>query len=456
MNERLANEKISKLLLSLAIPSILAQMVTLLYNLVDRIYIGRMEDGALAIAGIGLCSAIITIITAFTNLFGRGGAPLASISLGADENDQANKIISNCFSSLVLSSIVIMIVLYIFGEEILLLFGASANTLSYAKDYLNIYLLGTIFVQLSVGMNYFINCQGYAKFGMLTLVIGGALNIILDPIFIFTLNMGVSGAAIATVISQGLSALWVLRFLTGKKAILKLTTKCFKLKWQRVKKIIGLGLAGFIMAVTNGSVQIVCNATLKSYGGDLYVGVMTIINTIREVIMMPVTGITNGAQPVIGYNYGAKAYDRVKKAIQFMTISCILYTLLSWWLIHQFPSFFVHLFNSEIPLVEATVSSLKIYFFGFFMMAFQFAGQSTFVALGKSKQAIFFSLLRKAIIVIPLTLWLPRIRNMGVKGVFLAEPLSNFVGGLACFITMYFTVSYELKRASDDRCEVKA
>lgn len=444
-------------ILKLAFPMTIAQLINVLYNVVDRIYIGKLSENAtLSLTGIGLALPIITLVSAFANLFGMGGAPLCSIARGKGDNEEAEYIMGNSFFLLLCSGMILTLLGLIFKEPMLYLFGASKETYPYAENYISIYLMGSLFVMIGLGMNSFINAQGFGKTGMLTILLGAVVNMILDPIFIFTLNMGVSGAAIATVISQGLSALWVLRFLTGKKAILKLSTKCFKLKWQRVKKIIGLGLAGFIMAVTNGSVQIVCNATLKSYGGDLYVGVMTIINTIREVIMMPVTGITNGAQPVIGYNYGAKAYDRVKKAIQFMTISCILYTLLSWWLIHQFPSFFVHLFNSEIPLVEATVSALKIYFFGFFMMAFQFAGQSTFVALGKSKQAIFFSLLRKAIIVIPLTLWLPRIRNMGVNGVFLAEPLSNFVGGLACFITMYFTVSYELKRTSGDRCEVKA
>lgn len=439
-------------ILKLAFPMTIAQLINILYNVVDRIYIGKLpENATLSLTGIGLALPIITLVSAFANLFGMGGAPLCAIARGEGDHEEAEHIMGNSFFLLLVSGILLTIVGLIFKKPMLYLFGASEETFPYANTYITIYLLGCVFVMIGLGMNSFINTQGFGKMGMLTVLLGAVVNIILDPIFIFVFKMGVGGAAIATVISQGISALWVLCFLTSKKAILKLRVKCFKLKWIRVKKIIALGMAGFIMAITNGSVQIVCNATLKVYGGDLYVGVMTIINTIREVIMMPVSGITNGAQPVIGYNYGAKAYDRVRKAIGFMTISCIVYTLLSWWLIHQFPRFFVQLFNNEVPLVEATIPALKIYFFGFFMMAFQFAGQSTFVALGKSKHAIFFSLLRKAIIVIPLTLWLPGINNMGVKGVFLAEPLSNFIGGLACFTTMWLTVNLELKQKSANK-----
>ena len=433
-------------ILKLAFPMTIAQLINILYNVVDRIYIGKLpENATLSLTGIGLTLPIITLVSAFANLFGMGGAPLCAIARGKKDHEEAEYIMGNSFFLLLFSGVLLTIVGLIFKKPMLYLFGASEETFPYANTYITIYLLGSVFVMIGLGMNSFINTQGFGKMGMLTVLLGAVVNIILDPIFIFIFKMGVGGAAIATVISQGISALWVLYFLTSKKAILKLRVKCFKLKWSRVKKILGLGMAGFMMAITNGSVQIVCNATLKTYGGDLYV------NTIREVVMMPVSGITNGAQPIIGYNYGAKAYDRVRQAIGFMTISCIAYTLLSWWLIHQFPRFFVQLFNNDVPLVEATIPALKLYFFGFFMMAFQFSGQATFVALGKSKQAIFFSLLRKAIIVIPLTLWLPGINNMGVKGVFLAEPLSNFIGGLACFTTMWLTVNLELKQKVENR-----
>ena len=267
----------------------------------------------------------------------------------------------------------------------------------------------------------------------------------LDPIFIFVLKMGIQGAAIATVISQFLSAAWIVAFLCGKKTILKLKPACFRLKARRVREIIGLGLSGFTMAITNSGVQIMCNASLQFYGGDLYVGVMTVINSIREVISMPVNGLTNSAQPVMGFNYGAKEYGRVRTAIKFTSATCIIYTTVAWLLLYLFPEFFIRIFNNDADLVMAAIPSIHIYFFGFFMMSLQFAGQSVFVALGKSKYAVFFSLLRKAFIVIPLTLILPRILGLNTTGVFLAEPISNFIGGAACFITMLLTVWPELK-----------
>ena len=298
---------------------------------------------------------------------------------------------------------------------------------------------------LGLGMNSFINSQGFGRVGMMTVCLGAAANIVLDPIFIFVLKMGIQGAAIATVISQFLSAAWIVAFLCGKKTILKLKPACFRLKARRVREIIGLGLSGFTMAITNSGVQIMCNASLQFYGGDLYVGVMTVINSIREVISMPVNGLTNSAQPVMGFNYGAKEYGRVRTAIKFTSATCIIYTTVAWLLLYLFPEFFIRIFNNDADLVMAAIPSIHIYFFGFFMMSLQFAGQSVFVALGKSKYAVFFSLLRKAFIVIPLTLILPRILGLNTTGVFLAEPISNFIGGAACFITMLLTVWPELK-----------
>ena len=411
MNERLANEKISKLLLSLAIPSILAQMVTLLYNLVDRIYIGRMEDGALAIAGIGLCSAIITIITAFTNLFGRGGAPLASISLGADENDQANKIISNCFSSLVLSSIVIMIVLYIFGEEILLLFGASANTLSYAKDYLNIYLLGTIFVQLSVGMNYFINCQGYAKFGMLTLVIGGALNIILDPIF--TLNMGVAGAALATIISQFVSFLWVMHFIFSKRSTIKIKKEYLFFDKIIMKRVLGLGISPFFMNSTEGILQVCFNRQLLFFGGDIAV--------------LPMEGIAQGSQPIISFNYGARQKERVIEAIKMVIKVALTFSVIMVTLMELFPALFVSMFTNDPELMELGVKMLRVYIFGYIIIGANSSFQQIYTSLGEGKRSFFFAFYRKIILLIPLIYILPNFISNGVLAVMLAEPVSDLL-----------------------------
>lgn len=446
MKNDFSQGSVAKNILNLALPMTLAQVINVLYNVVDRIYIGHLPNAStLALTGLGLTFPIITIISAFANLFGMGGSPLCSIARGKGEHQRAQRIMGNSFSMLLLSGVVLMVLCFLFKEPVLYVFGASADTFGYADDYLSIYLIGTVFVMISLGMNSFINSQGFARMGMLTVLLGAVVNIVLDPVFIFLLNMGVRGAALATVISQGLSACWVLRFLTGKKTIYRLTLADMRPSFPLVREITNLGMSGFIMAVTNGSVQIVCNATLSQYGGDLYVGIMTVINSIREVLTLPVNGITNGAQPVMGFNYGAGKYTRVREGIRFTSLICILYTIAAWLLTLLFPAQFIHLFNSDPSLIEKGIPSLHLYFFGFFMMSLQFAGQSTFVALGRSRQAVFFSLFRKAIIVIPLTLFLPMVGGLGVNGVFLAEPISNFVGGGACFITMMLTVWPQLK-----------
>ena len=432
-------------ILELAAPMILAQIVQVLYNIVDRIYIGRMpENSTLAMTGIGLTLPILTIIIAFTNLFGMGGAPLSSIARGKGDAEEAEAIMGNSFVLLVFFGILLTILGLIFKEPVLMLFGASPETFPYANDYITIYLMGSIFVMIGLGMNSFINAQGFGKTGMVTVLLGAVANIILDPIFIFVFDMGVKGAAIATIISQFLSSVWILLFLCGKSTILKLKVKNFILKKSRVKRIVTLGLSGFVMAITNSTVQIICNASLQHYGGDLYVGIMTVINSIREVISLPVSGFTNAAQPVIGYNYGARSYRRVRSAIKFMSVVCIVYTTIAWGVLHLFPAFFMRIFNQDPELISKGLPALRIYFFGFFMMSLQFSGQSAFIALGKSREAIFFSLLRKAIIVVPLTLLLPKLFNLGTMGVFLAEPISNFIGGAACFFTMLATVWPEL------------
>ncbi len=295
-------------------------------------------------------------------------------------------------------------------------------------------------------MNSFINSQGFGLIGMLTVLLGAVSNIILDPIFIFVLDLGVQGAAWATIISQGLSAWWILRFLTGDQAILKLKRQAFRLKRQRVLSIIGLGLSGFTMSITNSTVQILYNVSLSRYGGDLYVGIMTVINSVREIISLPVQGITHSAQPVMGFNYGAKAYGRVKRSILFISAVSIGYTLAAWGLVHGFPGFFIWIFNQDADLIAAGIGAMQIYYFGFFMMSLQFAGQSVFTALGKSKKAVFFSIFRKIVIVSPLILLLPKIPGLGTDGIFMAEPISNFVGGLACYGTMLCTVWRELSR----------
>jgi putative MATE family efflux protein len=443
---------IIRTILNLALPMTLAQIINVLYNIVDRIFIGRIpNESTLAMTGLGLTLPIITIIIAFANLFGMGGAPLFSISRGRGNEEEAAKIMGNSFLLLLISGIILTILGLILKGPILYLFGASSATFPYADDYITIYLLGTVFVMIGLGMNTFINAQGFGRIGMMTVLLGAVTNIILDPIFIFGLHMGVRGAALATVISQLLSAAWIIKFLTGKKALIKLEIRNFKLKRRRVCNITMLGLSGFVMSITNSAVQIMCNASLKYYGGDLYVGIMTVINSIREIITMPVSGLTNASQPVIGYNYGAKAYGRVRQAIKFMSVVCISYTLVAWLILHRFPAFFIQIFNHDDKLIKAGLPALRIYFFGFFMMSLQFAGQTVFVALGKSKNAIFFSLLRKAIIVIPLTLLLPGMFQLGTDGVFLAEPISNFIGGTACFVTMLLVVWPELKKSNSQQ-----
>lgn len=436
-----------KNILELAVPMTMAQLINLLYNIVDRVYIGRIpEHGTLALTGLGLCFPIITMVSAFANLFGMGGAPLCSIERGRGDIKEAEKIMGTSFSMMILCGVVLTILGLVFNKPILYAFGASDATYPFARDYIMIYLCGSVFVMIGLGMNSFINSQGFGQTGMLTVLLGAITNIILDPIFIFVFGMGVKGAALATIISQCLSAIWVLKFLTGKRAVLRLHLDTMKVKWHRLKEIVGLGLSGFIMSVTNSAVQVVCNASLQSYGGDLYVGVMTILNSIREILSMPVQGITNGATPVLGFNYGAGAFGQVKKAIRFMSVVCVVITTASWLILILFPEFFIRIFNNEPEMIQASVEAIQLYFFGFFMMALQFAGQTVFVSLGKAKQAVFFSLLRKAVIVIPLTLMLPRIGNLGVKGIFIAEPISNFIGGLACFITMLWMVLPELSR----------
>ena len=437
---------IARNIMDLAVPMTLAQLINVMYSIVDRIYIGHLpQASAQALTGIGLCLPIITIITAFANFFGMGGAPLCSIARGGHEEKRAEKVMGNSFTMLLISGAVLMAACLLFKEPLLYLFGASEATYPYADQYITIYICGTLFVMTSLGMNNFINAQGFGKTGMLTVLLGAVMNIILDPVFIFGLGMGVRGAAAATILSQGASALWVFRFLTGKKALLKLSGKSMKLEAGLVKEITLLGTSGFVMSVTNGTVQIVCNAVLARHGGDLYVGIMTVINSVREIITMPVTGLTSGAQPVIGYNYGAGCYGRVKSAIRFMSIGCIVFSLAVWAVLFFEPRFFLHLFTREKELIEAGIPAMRIYFCGIFMMALQFAGQSTYVALNRPKQAVFFSLFRKVIIVVPLTLLLPLIGGLGTNGVFLAEPVSNIVGGTASFVTMLITVWPGLK-----------
>ena len=431
-------------ILQMALPMTVAQLINILYNVVDRMYLGKLP-GHLSLTGLGLCLPIISILMGFANLCGMGGAPLCSIHRGKGEDGEAERILGNSFALLLLFGAGLTALGLAFRRPILYLFGASDLTFPYANDYLTIYLLGTLFVMIGLGMNPFINAQGFSRMGMMTVALGAVVNIVLDPIFIFALDMGVRGAALATVLAQGCSALWVLKFLTGRRALLRLRWNTLRLQAARVRRILALGTSGFVMSMTNSLVQVLCNASLQHYGGDLYVGVMTVINSIREVVSMPVQGITNGCQPVLGYNYGAGEYERVRRGIRFTTVLTVGYSVAAWALVMAVPELLIRIFNDEPELIAAGIPAFRLYFAAFFCMSFQFIGQSVFVGLGRSRSAVFFSLLRKAFIVAPLTLLLPGL-GMGVDGVFAAEPVSNVLGGLAYLLTMYVTVYRRLGR----------
>ena len=435
---------VKRLVLSQALPLTIAQTVQLLYNIVDRIYIGHLEGvGDLALTGLGITFPVIVIIAAFTNLYGSGGATLFSIARGRGDEDEAESIIGTVFTLLVGTAALLFVFCYTLRRPILFLFGASEQSVVYADQYLSIYLLGTAFSMLTTGLNGYINAQGFPRIGMLTTILGAVINVILDPIFIFALDMGVRGAATATVISQAISAAWVLRFLTGPNAALRLKRSKIGVSKERLKRIVSLGLPGFVMQGTNSLVSIVCNNQLQSYGGDLYVGIMTILNSVREMLSLPMTGITHGTQPIIGFNYGAKKNERVKEGIRFAFTVGALYLLCAWIVSMLIPEQMISIFSDEPETIAIGAQMLNIYFFGFVFMTFQSAGQMAFQALGYAKQAIFFSLFRKAIIVVPLTLLFPAI-GFGVEGVFLAEPVSNVVGGLAAFTAMWFIIYRKL------------
>lgn len=439
---------ISRNILSLALPMTAAQLVNVLYSVVDRIYLGRLPgSGHLALTGLGITIPIVSILMGLANLCGTGGAPLCSICRGQGDDREAEHIMGNSFTLLIALGIAGTAVFLLLKRPILYLFGASDATFPYADDYMTIYLCGTLFVMISLGMNPFINSQGFGRTGMMTVVLGAAINIVLDPIFIFAVGMGVKGAALATILSQGVSAVWVLRFLTGPRAILKLRFRYLKPDRRRTWRIVSLGFSGFFMNLTTSLVQVVCNATLQIYGGDVYVGVMTIINSLREVFSMPVQGLSNGAQPVIGFNYGAGLPSRVREAIRFTVGAIVVYAAAFWVMAMLLPGLLVQIFNDEPEVIAAGIPAMRIYFGLFVLMSLQMAGQSIFVGLGRAKQAIFFSMLRKVIVNAPLTVILPI--WMGITGVFAAEAVSQLVGGLACFTTMYLTVYRPLGRMKD-------
>ena len=429
----LGRDRVGTLLVRLALPAIAAQLINALYNIVDRMYIGHIEGvGDVALTGLGVCFPVLMFISALSALVGMGGGSRAAIRRGEGREDLANEILGSCAALLAVISAAVTVVFQLLKEPMLLLFGASGNTIGYAADYLGVYLWGTLFVQVSLGLNNFITTQGFSTYSMATVVIGAVTNIVLDPIFIFGFGMGVKGAALATILAQGVSALWVLSFLRGRRTRLRLQARCLRLRWSILAPVVAIGVSPFIMQSTESLVNIALNSSLKHYGGDLYVGAMTIASSIMQVLWMPFQGLAQGAQPIIGYNYGAGSLDRVKRCFSLMLRFSLLLSVAGWAAVELFPGVFVALFNNKPELVALTVRVLRIYMAGFFMMGLQSACQQTFVALGQARVSLFLALLRKVILLIPLIYLLPLLLTGNqVFAVYLAEPAADLLAATA-------------------------
>ncbi len=434
--ERLGKESIPKLMFSLAIPMIIAQLINVLYNMVDKMYIGRIEGvGALALTGLGIAFPIIMIITAFSSFAGAGGAPLAAIELGRKNKEGAEKILGNAFALIIAFSIILTTLFFIFKTPLLYLFGASEATITFANDYLGIYLIGTIFVQIALGLNTFISCQGQAKIAMLSVLIGAITNIILDPIFIFSFNMGVKGAALATIISQGISAIWVLKFLLSKKSAIRIKKEYIKPDFSIIGKISALGVSPFIMQATESLIIIVLNTLLQKYGGDLYVASMTVLMSIIQLIIVPVNGLTMGVQSIISYNYGANNFIRVKRTIRYMLLVTMIMTSSISLFAIIFPGVFAGIFTDDIHLIELLKTVTPIFVMGMTIFGIQMTAQSTFVGLGKAKTSLFVALLRKVILLIPLAYILSA--NFGVMGIYYSEPIADAISATTSGVLLF-------------------
>lgn len=441
----LGTQPIGRLLLKLALPTVAAQLINMLYNIVDRMYIGHIKDvGALALTGVGVCMPLIMIISAFAALVGNGGAPRASIYMGKKDTDAAQKILGNCFSLQIIISIILTIILLIGNKTFLLAFGASENTISYAVNYMNIYAIGTIFVQLTLGMNAFITAQGFAKTGMLSVLIGAVANIILDPVFIFGMNMGVRGAALATIISQTLSCIWVLSFLFGKKTFLKIKPENLRLHAKIILPCVALGSSLFIMQASESIISVCFNSSLLKYGGDIAVGAMTILTSVMQFAMLPLQGLGQGAQPIMSYNYGAKNNDRVRKTFRLLLKVSFGYSIVLWAIVMLFPQMFAMMFTSDNTLLSFTSQALRIYMASMFMFGIQIACQMAFNALGKAKDSIIVAVMRKFILLIPLIYIMPAIFKANqTNAVYMAEPVADFIA--VCFTAILF--AFEFKKA---------
>ena len=428
-DNRLGTENITRLMISLAIPSVLAQIVNVLYNIVDRIYIGRIPGvGAVALTGVGVTFPIITIISAFSGFASGGGAPLAAIALGQGDRKRAERILGNCVSMLLFFTVILMAFFFVFQKPLLYVFGASDNTIGYSSTYISIYLLGTVFVELAVGLNTFISAQGQARTAMFSVLIGAVVNIVLDPIFIFVFHMGVAGAAVATIISQALSAAWVLRFLCSEKSGIRLKKAGMKLDFSLIGQIMALGVSPFVMSATESAITIVMNHGLQVYGGDLYVGSMTILQSVLQLVFVPISGFTNGVQPIISYNFGAGKFDRVKMTIKRMISITFLAAFVYVVFAMLRPGLFARLFTTEEDLIALVKKVLPVYIAGMSVFGVQSGVQSSFLGLGQAKISLCIALLRKVILLIPLALILPRF--FGVMGVYYAEPVADILSVL--------------------------
>ena len=438
----LGTEPVGKLLLKLSIPTVIAQLINMLYNIVDRIYIGHIPvEGSLALTGVGVCMPIIMIVSAFAALVSSGGAPRASIYMGKQDNDSAENILGNCFSLQVIISVILTAVLLIWGKDLLLAFGASDNTISYAVDYMNIYAFGTLFVQLTLGMNAFITAQGFTNISMVSVLIGAVCNIALDPVFIFAFHMGVKGAALATIISQAISTIWVVLFLCGKKTQLHLRKKYMRLIPKVILPCVALGLAAFIMQASESVVSVCFNSSLLHYGGDIAVGAMTILTSVMQFAMLPLQGIAQGSQPISSYNYGAKNADRVKKTFRLLLTTCLTYSISLWAAVQLVPEIFVGIFTADASLVDFTAPMLKIYLGGLFLFGIQIACQMTFTSLGKAANSIIVAVVRKFVLLLPLIYIMPHMVSNPTTGVYMAEPIADIIAVL--FTSVLFSVQFK-------------
>ena len=437
----LGTQPVGKLLFKLSLPTVIAQIVNMLYNIVDRIYIGHMPvDGSLALTGVGVCLPIIMIISAFAAFVSAGGAPRASISMGKGDNDSAEKILGGCFSMQIVISVVLTALLLIFDRDLLLAFGASENTIEYAVDYMNIYAIGTVFVQLTLGMNAFITAQGFANIGMVTVMIGAVSNIVLDPIFIFGLNMGVRGAALATIISQCISCVWVVAFLFGKKTILRLKAKNFFVSPKIILPCITLGLATFIMQSSESVISVCFNSSLLKYGGDIAVGAMTILTSVMQFAMLPLNGISQGSQPILSYNYGAGNSERVRKTFKQLIAVCLTYSFLLWGFIELFPQGFARMFSSDAALIGFTAHALRIYCAVLCLFGIQMSCQMAFVSIGSALCSISVAVVRKFVLLLPLIYIMPTFVADKTMGVYMAEPVADVIA--ITFTSILFTIQF--------------